>query len=86
MDTVALLQSRQNEPRDFDALPVAARAATDDGNVKHRVALLLHEPQLDFDFALGLQPVIEFVAGLASTTFKDLVGAASDEFWRTFRR
>jgi len=41
---------------------------------------------MDFDFALGLQPVIKFVAGLASTTFKDLAGAASDEFWRTFRR
>ena len=38
------------------------------------------------DFALGLQPVIEFVAKLASATFKDLVGAASDEFRHTLRR
>jgi len=38
------------------------------------------------NFALGLRPVIEFVAGIASATFKDLVGAASDEFRHTLLR
>jgi len=86
LDTVALLLSRQNESGDFDALPVTPRASGDDWDMKHRAALLLHQPQMRFDFALGLQPVIEFVARLVSTTFKDLVGTASDEFRHTLRR
>jgi len=64
LDTVALLQSRQNESGDFDALPVTPRASGDDWDMKHRAALLLHQPSMRFDFALGLQPVIQFVPDL----------------------
>ena len=35
-----------------------------------------------FDLALGLEPVIQFVAGLPLPRFKELIGAMANELWQ----
>ena len=39
-----------------------------------------------FDFALGLEPVIQLMSGLMVASFKKLISTFADEVWHTFNR